>query len=56
MPSQKPRIVFVTEKSLIEKLKYISDAENRSLSKEVERLCKIHIQNWEKEHGIIDIA
>lgn len=56
MPSQKPRIVFVTDKTLIEKLRIISEAENRSLSKEVERLCKIHVKEWEEKNGIINIA
>lgn len=56
MPSEKPRINFVTEKWLIEKMKYISDAENRSMSKEIERLCKLHIARWESEHGEIKTA
>lgn len=56
MPSEKPRIAFATEKTLIEKMKVIADSENRTLSKEVERLCKLHVQKWEEEHGEIKIA
>lgn len=56
MPSEKPRINFITEKMLIEKMKHIASAENRSMSKEIELLCKIRISEWEKEHGEIKIA
>lgn len=53
MPSKKPRINFVTEKWLIEKMKYIAEENGRSMSKEIEILCKKHIQKNELEHGEI---
>lgn len=56
MPSEKPRINFITEKTLIEKMKHIANAENRSMSKEIELLCKKHISEWEKKNGEIKIA
>lgn len=53
MPSTKPRINFVTDPKLIQKMKFIAEQNNRSMSKEIEYLCKTHILKYELEHGEI---
>ena len=55
MPSKKPVINFHTEQWIIRKMKVIAEENNRSLSKEVEQLCKKHIAKYEIEHGSIEI-
>lgn len=54
MPSEKPRIVFITDGELIKKIKFIADFNDRSMSKEIERLVKRHINEFETEHGRIE--
>ena len=51
MPSEKPRINFITNQKLIDKMKFIAAKENRSMSKEIELLCKKRIEIYEKENG-----
>lgn len=53
MPSTKPRINFVTDETLIKKMKFIADQNGRSMSKEIEQLCIKHIQKYEIENGVI---
>ena len=55
MPSKKPVINFHTDQNIINKMKFIAEQNSRSLSKEVEFLCKLHIKNYETEHGEIKI-
>lgn len=54
MPSEKPRINFITDPILIKKMKFIAYQNDRSMSKEIERLCKIHIQKYEELNGKIE--
>ena len=56
MPSKKPVINFHTDQDIINKMKFIADQNSRSLSKEVEYLCKTHIRDYEAEHGEIEIG
>ena len=56
MPSKKPRINFVTDEILIKKMKFIAEQNNRSMSKEIEYLCKNHILKYELENGPIDTS
>ena len=46
MPSEKPRITFVTDQWIIDEMKAIAEEHGRSMSKEIEMLCKKHIQNY----------
>lgn len=46
MPSDKPRITFVTDQWIIDEMKIIAEEHGRSMSKEIEMLCKKHIQNY----------
>lgn len=55
MTSNLPTIMVRTQKETIEKLRIISAENNRSMSKEVEFLIKIHIKKYELEHGPIEI-
>lgn len=54
MPSEKPRINFITDPILIKKMKFIANQNDRSMSKEIERLCKLHIQEYEEVNGKIE--
>lgn len=55
MASKKPQLKTYTTKEIIEKFNHIADAENRSVSKQLEYIVKKEIQKYEKEHGEIDI-
>lgn len=55
MPSKLPTINFHTEQEIISKMKFIAKQNNRSLSKEVEYLCKQTIKTYEAIHGEIRI-
>ena len=55
MPSTKPIIAVRTTKEIIEKMKFIADENNRSVSKEVEMLIKKHIKRYEEDNGEIKI-
>lgn len=55
MPSKLPTINFHTDPILIKKMKHIATQNSRSLSKEVEFLCKQAIKTYEAEHGEIRI-
>lgn len=55
MPSKKPIINFHTELWIKRKMEYIANENGRSLSKEIEQLCKQHIIKYEIEHGSIKI-
>lgn len=41
--------------SLKEKLKFVADYNGRSMSKEIEQLVIKHVEQFEKEHGPIDV-
>lgn len=55
MPSKKPIIHFNTEQWIIDKMMHIADDNSRSLAKEMEFLCKRHIEAYEAEHGEIQL-
>lgn len=55
MPSNKPIIAVRTTDEIIQKIKYISDENGRSASKEVEMLIKKHIKRYEEDNGEIKI-
>lgn len=55
MPSQKPAIMIRTDKEIIEKIKFISEKNDRSMSKEIERIIKKHITEYKSRNGEIKI-
>ena len=55
MPSYKVQQGFRLDHDTIEKLRVIADGENRSLNNMVETILMRHIQQYEAEHGPIDL-
>lgn len=55
MPSNKPRLMTYTTQEIVEKFAIIAELENRSMSKELEYIVKQYIQNYENQHGNINI-
>ncbi|VBB07552.1 arc-type ribbon-helix-helix [Lucifera butyrica] len=53
MPSEQPRFTIRTDPKLIQKVRYIAAGNGRSANKEIERLLKIFVSNYEKKHGEI---
>ncbi len=51
MPSKKPMVTFHTEQWIIDAMKMIAQENGRSMSKEIEHLCKLHIQEYERQHS-----
>lgn len=56
MPSKLPIIKANTKQINIDKMKVIAETNKRSMSKELELLIENHINNYEKEHGEIEIT
>lgn len=56
MPSDLPIIKTRTDADKIAKMKVIAEFNHRSLSKEVESLIDKHIEEFEKEYGILEIG
>ncbi len=50
------RYTLRVEKHLLEKLHYIADYEGRSANREIERLIKNRIREFETEYGKIKIG
>ncbi len=56
MPSNKPRLMTYTTDETIKKFEYIANQENRSMSKELEYIIKLYIQEYEKNNGTINLT
>ena len=56
MPTNKTPFGFNIEYIYLEKMKYIAKKDTRSLSNLLEHLCKLHIEQYEKTHGEIDLS
>lgn len=54
MPSTKPVIMIRTTDEIIEKFKVICQDENRSMSKQAEKMIIDLIKRYEAEHGEIN--
>jgi len=50
-----PKFTLRINQESLEKLRYISDNNFRTVNKELEMLIKNHISTYEKEHGTIKI-
>lgn len=55
MPSEILKCSLRTDKLTLQKLRYIADNNFRTVNKELEKLVKTHIAEYEKEHGEIKI-
>lgn len=55
MPSNKPRLMTYTTKETEMKLKHIADKQSRSVSKQLDYIVKNYIENYEQEHGTIEL-
>lgn len=55
MSSQSPKFTFRVDSRTLEKLRYISDNNFRTVNKELEMLVKKHIEAYEKENGPIPL-
>lgn len=53
MPTNKTPFTFNIEDEYLEKMRYIAKRETRSLSNLLEHLCKLHIEEYEKNQGEI---
>lgn len=56
MPSNLPKFTMRLDRNTLEKLRYISEFNFRTVNKELEMLVNRHIQEFEKEHGVIKIS
>ena len=53
MPSALPKFTRRTDRVTLEKFRYISDNNFRTVNKELEMLMQQHIADYEREHGPI---
>jgi len=56
MPTNKAPCGFHLKEEYLEKMKFIAKRETRSLSNLLEHICKLHIEQYEKNNGEIDIS
>ena len=56
MPTNKSPFTFNLEDVYLQKMRYIAKQDTRSLSNLLEHLCKLHVEQYEKEHGEIKLA
>lgn len=53
MPSALPKFTLRTDRVTLEKFRYISDNNFRTVNKELEMLMQQHIADYERENGPI---
>ena len=56
MSDNLPRYTLRIRKNLLDKLEYIAKYEGRSKNKEIEKLIKDHVLEFEKINGKIDLS
>lgn len=56
MPTNKTPFTFNLDDEYLQKMRYIAKQDTRSLSNLLEHLCKLHIEQYEGEHGKIDLS
>jgi len=54
MPSELPRYTLRIDAVLLEKLHYIAFQNDRSANKEIERVLRSYVSDFEKKNGIIN--
>lgn len=55
MPTNKTPFTFNINDEYLQKMRYIAKQDTRSLSNLLEHLCKLHIEDYEQDHGKIEI-
>lgn len=55
MPTNKTPFTFNIKYEYLEKMRYIAKRETRSLSNLLEHLCKSYIEEYEQNHGVIEL-
>lgn len=56
MPSELPQFTIRIDPALLKKLRYIADYNARSANREVEFLIRRHVEQFEQERGLIEVA
>ena len=56
MPTSKAPFTFHIKEEYLYKMKFIAKRETRSLSNLLEHICKLHIEQYEKNNGEIDFS
>lgn len=55
MPSKLPNFSYRTEPNTLKKIKYIAEYSGRTTNKEIDQLVKAHINQFEQDHGEIQL-
>lgn len=55
MPTNKTPFTFHIKDIYLEKMRYLSLRETRSLSNLIEHICRLYIEKYEKENGEIPV-
>ncbi len=55
MATKKTPFTFHVEDEYLKKMRYIAKQDTRSLSNLLEHLCKLYIEQYEQEHGKIEM-
>ena len=55
MPSKLPHTAIRIEPELMKKFRYVADYNGRSANKEIEQLIRKHVQQFERDHGPIEL-
>ena len=55
MTDNKSRYTLRVDQTLLDKLGYIAEYEGRTKNRELEQLLKRHIEQFEREHGKIEL-
>lgn len=53
MPSALPQFTVRVDPELLKKFRYVAEFNARSANREAEMLMRIHVEEFEKKHGII---
>ncbi len=55
MPSKLPQFTIRIDPVMLKKIRYVAEYNARSANREVETLIRKHIEDFEREHGIISV-
>lgn len=55
MQDNKSRYTLRVEQELLDKLAYVAEYSGRTKNREIEQLIKRHIEEFEREHGKIEL-
>jgi len=47
------KVKVITETNILKKMIFIAESNNQSLDKQIEQIIKKHIDEYEKENGVI---